>query len=361
MTVTSNITNAQLAAQIQALIQSWQTRENQMIAWLSGSAGGGDYSNGTYPLSDAFGNVKYVESPAQMETDVTNTVDSATMQAGAAAASATAASSAQAAAITARNLASTYATNAAASATQAGNSQSAAASSAASTLAYKNAAGTSATSAAISASAASTSASAAASSASAASTSATNAANSASAAATSATQASTFNPALYATLSGATFSGIITTTNQGKAIQGPNSSGIYLNYSGDGAMYLDSENGIYLRQAGGNSTLCYWDTSSTLWNSGTVVAGQYFYTNNGATRNAIEDANDGWLRLNNVGSFSNGVYTGGNLRVDGLLYNGTSGTNAFLKHASGHGSGNIWVSTAAPSGGADGDIWIQYT
>lgn len=360
MTVTSNITNAQLAAQIQALITSWQTRENQMIAWLAGVVGGGDYHNGTYPLSDAFGNVKYIESPAQMEADVTGTVDSATTQATAAAASATTASAAQAAAITARNLASTYATNAAASATQAANSQSAAAGSAASALASKNAAGTSATSATSSASAASTSATNAATSASAASASAASAANSASAAATSASQAATFNPALYALLSGATFTGNLTFTGQGRVLNGPNNTGIYLDYSGDGCMYVDSQNGIYLRQSGGAS-LAHWDTNAAFWNSGNIVAGAYYYTNNGATRQVIEDSNDGWLRINPAGNFSNGIYTPGSLRVDGSLYTYLgNGTNAFLHHASGHASGNIYVSTAAPSGGADGDIWLQY-
>ncbi|MGB2046281.1 MAG: hypothetical protein ACPHUD_11150, partial [Porticoccaceae bacterium] len=31
------------------------------------------------------------------------------------------------------------------------------------------------------------------------------------------------------------------------------------------------------------------------------------------------DYNDGWLRINNAGEFSNGIYTPGNLRVDGAL------------------------------------------
>jgi len=36
------------------------------------------------------------------------------------------------------------------------------------------------------------------------------------------------------------------------------------------------------------------------------------------------DYNDGWLRLNQLSEFSNGVYTPGNIRLDGLLYLGSS-------------------------------------
>jgi hypothetical protein len=262
--------------------------------------------------------------------------------------------------ITARNLASAYATNAAASATQAANSQSAAASSAAAALASKNAAATSATAAANSSSTASTSATAAANSSSAASTSATNAANSASAAATSAAQAATFNPALYALLAGSTFSGSITFTTQGEAIHGPNGSGMYLNFT-DGLMYVDSQSGFTFRSSGGNTVQARIDANATFWVNGNIVSGSGFFTNNGATREVLHDANDGWLRINNNSTFGNGIYTPGNLRVDGMLSSGVGGTRPYLCHASPHASGNIYVSTAAPSGGSDGDIWIQYS
>jgi hypothetical protein len=359
VTVTSNITNAQLAAQIQALITSWQTRETQMIAWLAGAAGGGDFSNGTYPLSDAFGNVKYVESPAQMSADVTTTVDSATAQATASAASATTASAAQAAALTARNLASTYATNAAASATQAANSQSAAASSAAAALASKNSATASAAAAAASASSMGSSVTASAASASAAAASQSAAAASASAAAASAAAAATFNPALYATLTGATFTGNLTFTGQGRVLNGPNNTGIYLNFT-DGYTYIDSQDGVNFRAAG-DVVLGKIDNAGTFWATASVVANSGFYTHNGSARQMLLDENDGWMRLNNATNFSNGVFTPGDLRVDGSLYTflGT-GNNAFLHHASGHTSGAVTVSTAAPSGGSDGDIWIQH-
>ena len=297
MTVTSNITNAQLAAQIQALIQLWQTRETQMVAWLAGTAGGGSYSNGTYPLSDAYGNTAYVESPAQMQSDVTNTVNSATTQANAAAASATAAATSASNAVTARNLASTYATNAAVSATQSSNSQSNAASSAAAALASQNASAASASAAATSAANSANSATASASSASAAATSATAASNSASAAAASATQAATFNPALFAALTGATFTGSVAfngglsantgtvsgafgiSTSLGVMGGGPNpptkstydatlssdANGAYLQAWNGKPLFLNSEgNPVYVGGTNGSSLTVYGDGGQPL-------------------------------------------------------------------------------------------------
>jgi hypothetical protein len=381
MTVTSNITNAQLAAQIQALITSWQTRETQMIAWLAGAAGGGDNSNGTYPLSDAFGNVEYVQSPAQMAADVTSTVNSSTAQADAAAASATAASAAQAAAITARNLASTYATNSAASATQAANSQSAAASNAASALAYKNAAGTSATAAAASATAAAASASSMTTAVTDSAASATAAAGSASSAAASAAAAQTWNPANYAALAGATFTGAVTVDGNlsaagNKLYMGSSRAAIFdegtgyliLNPSGSYANGVDTPGNLLV---GGSLLL---SGSSFCAMQSVEAAGAITY---GSL--ALTGSNGGYIGLvlddsvRNPTFMSNGTSYGVYNQLGTAYWSWLDSGSAFevthpVTDTNGHAyykniardSGNITFSTSSPSGGADGDIWFKY-
>ena len=103
------------------------------------------------------------------------------------------------------------------------------------------------------------------------------------------------------------------------------------------------------------------------------------------------DGNDTWLRLNENGDFANGIYCRLQLRVDGNINaNGNivgdggtviSGIETLLVDATGditkvsHGNylyhqstvydddqeGGITFSTSGPSGGADGDIWFEYT
>jgi hypothetical protein len=200
---TSYITNATLASQITDLVNKWQTRESQMKAWLGGTTSGGDFANGTYPLTDYLGNTSYVKSPARLALDVSGLATSAATYATNAANSATAAAASATAAAASATTATTQATNAAASATTATTQANISTNSATNSSTYATNSSASATAAASSATAAATSATNAASSASAAASSAT-------AAAASAAAAATFNPALYAALAGAAFTGTVT-------------------------------------------------------------------------------------------------------------------------------------------------------
>lgn len=121
--------------------------------------------------------------------------------------------------------------------------------------------------------------------------------------------------------------------------------------------YFGSANGYEWQGATGNF-LAILDTTGSLNTAGGVIANSgNYYSSNGLF---LSDQNDGWMRFNQNGNFANGLYTPHNFRIDGTLsWSGTP--NAFLHHISGHASGNVTVSTAAPSGGSDGDIWLQYT
>ena len=85
---------------------------------------------------------------------------------------------------------------------------------------------------------------------------------------------------------------------------------------------------------------------------------------------------DSWLRLNQNGSFTSGVYTPGVFRTDGLLYMNSdtylqriagqrisigSSTNEIMTRNFSASSAKWTRGTAAPSGGSDGDFYVQYT
>ena len=133
-----SITNASLAQKVNDLLDKWTTREEEMRTWLSGVAGGGDFSDGTYPLTDALGNTRYTKSPAQLEDDVSGLVDSASSYADAADASATAAAASEADAETAQGLAETARTDAEAAEAAAQAAQSAAENAETNALAHRN-------------------------------------------------------------------------------------------------------------------------------------------------------------------------------------------------------------------------------
>ncbi len=59
-------TNAQIAAQIAALVEQWQGREDEMDDWLGGAHDGGPGGDGKYPLTDSAGVTRLVESPARL-------------------------------------------------------------------------------------------------------------------------------------------------------------------------------------------------------------------------------------------------------------------------------------------------------
>ena len=60
-------TQAGLAAQLAALLNSWQTRESQYSAWQPGTATGGVNGDGRYPITDALGNTYNYYCPAKLE------------------------------------------------------------------------------------------------------------------------------------------------------------------------------------------------------------------------------------------------------------------------------------------------------
>lgn len=431
----SDITNSTLAQKINDLIDLWRTRELQMVAWMTGAAGGGDLSDGTYPLSDYLGNVTYVKSPAELAAEVTTTVDSAVAQAAAASASASSASAAQVAAQTARDLALSYQTgaqsardmaqsysnNAADSASNAAFSESASAASASNAAASAAAAATSATASA-------SSATAAAGSASAASTSATNAASSATAAAASAVAAATFTPALYALLASTntfaaaqTINGLLTVgsnySDSGmdhSALRLANASinaqtpiDFYTNGSLSGRIRNDYIGNLsYVTIGGGTHDFWIGGDSGTgfialaigpsfatvtpgygfqlthanatdvndgkvgvgLFGSGLNIVGTQ--TTLGAGRQirtfgdlimvqggiyqpnglAISDQADGWLRLNNAGSFTKGTYTPGYFAAD-AGYTNSARTNFMQPNNGGFGlSYGTWYVNGGPNG-----------
>lgn len=61
-----SITNAEIAAQIVELINKWNNREDQLVAWLAGSATGGPNGDGLYPLTNELGVTYLVACPAKM-------------------------------------------------------------------------------------------------------------------------------------------------------------------------------------------------------------------------------------------------------------------------------------------------------
>lgn len=63
-------TNAQLAAQITALLAKWNAREAEFRDWLAGVPDGGPNNDGRYPLTNASGESFLVDCPAKMADDV---------------------------------------------------------------------------------------------------------------------------------------------------------------------------------------------------------------------------------------------------------------------------------------------------
>lgn len=226
---------------------------------------------------------------------------------------------------------------------------------------------------------------------------------------------------------------LINTT--GASIQGPNSTSIYMSFSGDNQMYFEADAGIVFTVGGISRGWLNSSGDFTAGNSLTAANGVFW----GASgRQVITDFGDGWLRINQIGSFSNGTYTPNVIAADGgftnsnrgfflqinnsnltygsayltggasgyvglalndggaryptFMTNGSesgvynqspgywswadtgsefcvnnpvmqgngAGNNAYLRHVSGYTSGQVTVSTSAPSGGSSGDIWLQY-
>jgi len=59
-------TQAELAASLAELLNSWQTREDQYRNWQTGTATGGTAGDGAYPITDILGNTYSYYSPAKL-------------------------------------------------------------------------------------------------------------------------------------------------------------------------------------------------------------------------------------------------------------------------------------------------------
>jgi len=64
-----NPINSDIAYRVSQMVQAWQQREDELIAWLAGTSSGGNLANGEYPLTDAIGNTSQVKSPAKMQSE----------------------------------------------------------------------------------------------------------------------------------------------------------------------------------------------------------------------------------------------------------------------------------------------------
>ena len=71
------ISNAALAAQIQGILDQFETVQDEFQDWITGEVNGGDASDGRYPLTARDGTIRMTLSPAQLEDDVTGAVASA--------------------------------------------------------------------------------------------------------------------------------------------------------------------------------------------------------------------------------------------------------------------------------------------
>lgn len=311
MPVVSNITNAQLAQKISDLVNSWRTFMGQLQTWLAGTVGGGPSSDGKYPLSDSLGNTYNIEAPAQLAADVDTIVGNATDQATAAADSATAAAASATAASASATTATTKATMATTQATNASTAASLAGS-------YAAAAGTFATNAAASATAAAASAASIVGDEAAthadrllADADVTAATASATAAAASAVLAATFNPALYAALAGATFTGNVAmnTPGIGRALtvgssaNGVQNAQIGLTTFAVGATFVANQAEMFT-------------TSTTSLNIGTVGAAPLNFYTDAALRLSISATGDATFA---GGIFASSNSTFGNINTSSIV------------------------------------------
>lgn len=144
----SGVTNTELASAIQQVIARVDAREAQLLAWQNGSPTGGPFGDGRYEITGLLGAVSLVKSPARLAYEIGQLTTAGT---GAVAAAEAARDAAQ----TALGSATTEADRAAAQAAAAGTARdqaqvfrNEAASSEANALAHRNAAAASATAAA---------------------------------------------------------------------------------------------------------------------------------------------------------------------------------------------------------------------
>lgn len=73
----ATLSNGQLAQRVNDVVVFIQSRHGQLDEWMNGVVDGGDFSNGTYPLTDYLGETIYVRCPAQLEQEVNGLTGSA--------------------------------------------------------------------------------------------------------------------------------------------------------------------------------------------------------------------------------------------------------------------------------------------
>ncbi len=250
----AHFTNVQLAEAINDLIQADVDVKTNMQAWLAGVVGGGPNTDGEYPLIDYQANSVLTKCPAQLEDDVANEVTGALGYKNEADAAQTASETAQTAAEAAETAAELAEANAVVAKDTAVTAKNDAESARTVAIAQATAAAASAVAAAASASAASSSETAAGTAQTAAELAETNAETAEIAAELAeqyaeawantiedtlvanppgdgtteysalhwAAKAATFNPVLYATLAGATFTGPLITEDSATGAAGFN-------------------------------------------------------------------------------------------------------------------------------------------
>lgn len=366
-----SISNAALAAQISAMVEQWRDREVEFATWVNGEADGGPYGDGRYPLTDYLGNVQYVPCPAALVSGTTGSAASAGEAQVAAEAAQAAAEAAQTSAETASGSAAGYRDEAEAardlaaahrasaenyrSQAQAARSQAQAAAAAAEATAegMEAALEDAATAAAVAATAAAEGhASDAADSASAAASSASDASGYASAASGSASDASDSADAASASAAAAAASAaaaaVFDPDNFGALALANEWSGQQVFTAGTTQAVFDgaSQAAITLRKNGTAGLSLYTGAASEIALYNNTTARHFLQlTNSGFTYGNATDAPDhdfygvvnletgylymgsnevirvsgGYVRLNQDGAFTNGVYTPYSFRADGWV------------------------------------------
>lgn len=91
-----------LAADLAAVLQRWEIREDEMVAWLTGNPTGGPNGDGRYPLTAVDGTVYLIQCPALLEDTLSGPAAQAQDSATAAAQAKTESESARDAAVQAQ-------------------------------------------------------------------------------------------------------------------------------------------------------------------------------------------------------------------------------------------------------------------
>lgn len=325
------ISNGALAQAVSDLVDAWTNREKEMQDWLEGTALGGPFSDGRYPLTTYLGVVQYVKSPARLQADVDGQVSSALAHKTDAEAARDASVAAQGTAETAKTAAETARTASEGARDLANLYQGNAAAEAANALVHRTAAENAASAAALSETNAATSETNAASSEATASQAAIDAA-------ASATAAATFDPALFLPKAGGTLNGSLTVEGN-LTVNGTTS---YLNVQqldiGDNILRLNADlpgttpptqdAGLEINRGTEADVSLVWSEAGdewtangfSLWHSGNFNPADYLPTSGGAVSGAL-------VGITKLGVGTTSVPHGG-LGYAMFALDGPSGSNA---------------------------------